>query len=35
MELHDVLYEKANGAAWITINRPERRNAFRGQTVAS
>ncbi len=33
MELHDVLYEKANGAAWITINRPERRNAFRGQTV--
>ena len=34
MELTDVLYEKRDGAAWITINRPERRNAFRGRTVA-
>jgi 2-ketocyclohexanecarboxyl-CoA hydrolase len=33
MELHDVLYESANGIAWITINRPERRNAFRALTV--
>ena len=33
MDLTDVLYEKRDGTAWITINRPERRNAFRGQTV--
>jgi 2-ketocyclohexanecarboxyl-CoA hydrolase len=33
MELTDVLYEKRDGAAWLTINRPERRNAFRGRTV--
>jgi 2-ketocyclohexanecarboxyl-CoA hydrolase len=33
MDLTDVLYEKTNGTGWITINRPERRNAFRGQTV--
>jgi 2-ketocyclohexanecarboxyl-CoA hydrolase len=33
MELTDVLYEKLDGVAWITINRPERRNAFRGRTV--
>jgi 2-ketocyclohexanecarboxyl-CoA hydrolase len=29
----DVLYEKAQGVAWITINRPEVRNAFRTKTV--
>lgn len=29
----DVLYHKANGIAKITINRPEKRNAFRPQTV--
>jgi len=34
MELTDVLYEKVDGIAWITINRPERRNAFRARTVA-
>jgi 2-ketocyclohexanecarboxyl-CoA hydrolase len=33
MELSDVLYDKQGGIAWITINRPERRNAFRGRTV--
>jgi 2-ketocyclohexanecarboxyl-CoA hydrolase len=33
MDLTDVLYDKRDGIAWITINRPERRNAFRGQTV--
>jgi 2-ketocyclohexanecarboxyl-CoA hydrolase len=33
MDLTDVLYEKADGIAWITINRPERRNAFRARTV--
>lgn len=33
MPLTDVLYEKRDGTAWITINRPERRNAFRGETV--
>ena len=29
----DVRYEKAEGIAKITINRPEVRNAFRPQTV--
>lgn len=33
MDFTDVLYEKREGIAWITINRPERRNAFRGRTV--
>jgi len=33
-EYGDILYEKAEGIAKITINRPERRNAFRPQTLA-
>ncbi len=32
-ELEDVIYEVERGLAWITINRPERYNAFRGRTV--
>jgi naphthoate synthase len=32
-ELEDVLYETDGGLAWITINRPERYNSFRGRTV--
>lgn len=32
-DLEDVLYEVDRGLAWITINRPERYNAFRGRTV--
>lgn len=32
-ELEDVLYETRNGVAWITINRPERLNAFRMRTI--
>ena len=33
MTYTDILYEKKNGVAWITINRPEVRNAFRTRTV--
>jgi 2-ketocyclohexanecarboxyl-CoA hydrolase len=32
-EFIDVLYEVENGLAWITINRPDRFNAFRARTV--
>jgi len=32
MNYEDILYSEANGVATITINRPERYNAFRGQT---
>jgi 2-ketocyclohexanecarboxyl-CoA hydrolase len=32
-DLTDVAYEIDNGLAWITINRPERFNAFRSRTV--
>jgi 2-ketocyclohexanecarboxyl-CoA hydrolase len=33
MSHSDILYEKKDGVAWITINRPEVRNAFRTRTV--
>jgi naphthoate synthase len=33
-EYGDILYERADAIAKITINRPERRNAFRPQTLA-
>lgn len=32
-ELTDVTYEVVDGLAWVTINRPERYNAFRARTV--
>ncbi|MBZ5749931.1 1,4-dihydroxy-2-naphthoyl-CoA synthase [Metabacillus rhizolycopersici] len=32
-ELTDILYEKTNGIAKITINRPNVYNAFRGRTI--
>jgi len=34
MSYSDILFEKKDGVAWITINRPEVRNAFRTRTVA-
>jgi len=33
MAYEDILYEAREGVAWITINRPEVRNAFRTKTV--
>jgi 2-ketocyclohexanecarboxyl-CoA hydrolase len=33
MAYEDVLYDKRDGVAWITINRPQVRNAFRTRTV--
>jgi 2-ketocyclohexanecarboxyl-CoA hydrolase len=32
MDFQDILYEIRNGVAWITINRPDKMNAFRGTT---
>ena len=33
MELTDIRYEVEDGLAWITIDRPDRLNAFRARTV--
>src|SRR5689334_24595376 len=33
MAHEDILCETRDGVAWITINRPELRNAFRAKTV--
>jgi 2-ketocyclohexanecarboxyl-CoA hydrolase len=33
MTFQDIIYEKQDGIATVAINRPEVRNAFRGQTV--
>src|SRR5437867_129420 len=33
MAYEDILYDARDGVAWLTINRPEVRNAFRARTV--
>ena len=33
MNFEEVLYEKKDGVARVTINREQRRNAFTGQTL--
>lgn len=33
MDYQDILYEKTEGVARITINREQRRNAFTGHTL--
>ena len=33
MKYQDILFEVADGVAWVTINRPETRNAFREHTL--
>ena len=33
VEFTDITYEVDNGLAWITINRPDRYNAFRARTL--
>ena len=32
-EFQDILYTKAEGVAWVTINRPQVLNAFRPLTI--
>ncbi len=34
MQFEDIIYEKKEHVAWITINRPERYNAFDHKTLA-
>src|SRR5215211_3673852 len=33
MDYHDILFDKIDGVAWVTINRPEVLNAFRERTL--
>ena len=33
MSFDDILFEKTDGVATITINRPDKLNAFSGQTI--
>lgn len=32
MDYEDIIYQVRGSAAWVTINQPEKYNAFRGQT---
>ena len=34
-EFEDIIYEKTEGIARVTINRPEKRNAFRPKTISN
>lgn len=34
MEFEDIIYENRNHMAWVTVNRPQRLNAFDFKTIS-